>query len=1092
MTTDELFVQFQNPGAAWRGKPFWAWNGRLDKAELLRQVHVMKEMGLGGFFMHSRVGLATEYLGDEWFECINACADEAEKLGMEAWLYDEDRWPSGSAGGLVTQNPDFRMRFLRCTIVPEAQWAYFPSLPPAPSPPDNGREGESEGGFQPPPNPRPLLGGGGEERAGGGELLAAFACELAVDGLSYHSLRRVAPGSAVPPGFSILEFTVEEMARSNFYNGYTYLDTMSRAATDAFLKSTHEKYVAKCGDRLGKNIKGIFTDEPHRGSLMTSFGQGLGSSEWIVPWTPQMPEHWEAAYGDDLLAHLPEIFLLPDGQAVHPTKWKYVELCLSLFTENFCKPLDAWCREHNLILTGHFLHEDNLTSQVAMNGSMMRCYEFMQYPGMDLLTEGNKAFWVAKQLQSVGRQLGKPWLMSELYGCTGWQMGLEGHKHVGDWQALFGVNLRCHHLSWYTMEGEAKRDYPASILHQSAWWKDYSAVETYFARLGFLLSQGEPICDVLVIHPVEGVWAQIHPGWCNGLSPKAPAIQKLETQFAELFHWLQGAQIDFDYGDEGILAEHGKVFGTQSKATPLFDVGKCSYETVIIGGLTNIRSSTLELLEEFVATGTGGQVIFVGEPPTYVDGVQSDRALKLATRCQSNNWGSEALLEKLYRGQRISSPSPEVFAQSRRLIASDGYLRDEAIVALNSNREVSTRLDVVLRKGEAVEVWDCLTGTRLEPPIRYVGGPMLRLSLLPGELVCVILRGNDGVSLTKKISESQEGIELPGPFAYSLDEPNALVLDTATWELTPANPLTPARRGDNVEEILKIDQAVRRHFGLEVRGGEMVQPWYAEKFHGEPPVLGTLTLRFTFDVEVLPRGEVYLVLERPERFTVLVNSAKLTSPPAPSPGQSQAPWGRGFSESPFPSEERAPGRGVGERFWIDACFKLLEVPEGALKLGENVVTLTTEFRRDSELEAIYLLGDFGVRLNGPKRTIIPLPEALAIGDVCEQGLPFYSGCVTYHLPAFEGVLELPEIGGACVRVNGQTNPWPPYTSRMTGEGCEVTVVLTRRNLFGPLHLVPKQQAAYGPGHWVTEGGNWSDDYQLYPSGLLAAPCGTRG
>ena len=168
------------------------------------------------------------------------------------------------------------------------------------------------------------------------------------------------------------------------------------------------------------------------------------------------------------------------------------------------------------------------------------------------------------------------------------------------------------------------------------------------------------------------------------------------------------------------------------------------------------------------------------------------------------------------------------------------------------------------------------------------------------------------------------------------------------------------------------------------------------------------------------------------------------------------------------------------------------MPEGALKLGENVVTLTTEFRRDSDLEAIYLLGDFGVRLNGPKRTIIPLPEALAIGDVCEQGLPFYSGCVTYHLPAFEGVLELPEIGGACVRVNGQTIPWPPYTSRMTGEGCEVTVVLTRRNLFGPLHLVPKQQAAYGPGHWVTEGGNWSNDYQLYPSGLLAAPCGTRG
>jgi hypothetical protein len=162
-----------------------------------------------------------------------------------------------------------------------------------------------------------------------------------------------------------------------------------------------------------------------------------------------------------------------------------------------------------------------------------------------------------------------------------------------------------------------------------------------------------------------------------------------------------------------------------------------------------------------------------------------------------------------------------------------------------------------------------------------------------------------------------------------------------------------------------------------------------------------------------------------------------------------------------------------------------------------------------------LLGGFGVRLNGPKRTLIPLPETLAVGDICEQGLPFYTGCVTYHIPSpslAEGgcekraggcSLDLPEVGGACVRVNGQTIPWPPYTTTLPpfakpegvaspsepgeGKSIDITVVLTRRNLFGPLHLIPKQQVAYGPGHWVTGGDHWSDDYQLYPSGLLAAP-----
>ncbi|MBQ7932749.1 MAG: glycoside hydrolase, partial [Clostridia bacterium] len=59
----------------------------------------MKSLGMNGFFIHARGGLETEYLSDEWYDCINACVDEAKKLGMEAWSYDENGWPSGFAGG---------------------------------------------------------------------------------------------------------------------------------------------------------------------------------------------------------------------------------------------------------------------------------------------------------------------------------------------------------------------------------------------------------------------------------------------------------------------------------------------------------------------------------------------------------------------------------------------------------------------------------------------------------------------------------------------------------------------------------------------------------------------------------------------------------------------------------------------------------------------------------------------------------------------------------------------------------------------------------------------------------------------------------
>jgi hypothetical protein len=66
--------------------------------------------------MHSRVGLDTPYLGEEFMSCVRACVDEAQRKGMLAALYDEDRWPSGAAGGLVTKkHPEFGLSYIMIT-----------------------------------------------------------------------------------------------------------------------------------------------------------------------------------------------------------------------------------------------------------------------------------------------------------------------------------------------------------------------------------------------------------------------------------------------------------------------------------------------------------------------------------------------------------------------------------------------------------------------------------------------------------------------------------------------------------------------------------------------------------------------------------------------------------------------------------------------------------------------------------------------------------------------------------------------------------------------------------------------------------------
>ena len=121
-------------------------------------------------------------------------------------------------------------------------------------------------------------------------------------------------------------------------------------------------------------------------------------------------------------------------------------------------------------------------------------------PGIDMLCDATE-YTTAKQAQSAAHQYGREGVLSELYGVTNWVFDFRGHKFQGDWQAALGVTVRVHHLSWVSMAGESKRDYPATINYQSPWYKEYSYVEDHFARLNTALTRGKPVVKVGVTTP---------------------------------------------------------------------------------------------------------------------------------------------------------------------------------------------------------------------------------------------------------------------------------------------------------------------------------------------------------------------------------------------------------------------------------------------------------------------------------------------------------------------------------------------------------------------------------------------------------------
>ncbi|MDO9542968.1 MAG: glycosyl hydrolase, partial [Kiritimatiellia bacterium] len=615
------FKEFSTPPAACRAKPFWAWNGKLKEQELRRQVRLLGKMGFGGFFMHSRVGLATPYLSKEWFDLVDACVCEAARCGMEAWLYDEDRWPSGAAGGLVTKKPQFQMKYLEMKIQPSGT-----ALP---------RDKN---------------------------LIAVFAAKLKEGRISrakrFRTNQTLSESDFV--GKKKLVFRMKPQSPSDWYNGHTYLDVLNPKAVKEFIRVTHEGYRRHVGSHFGTAIPGIFTDEPYYGS---------GSKEYILPWTGTLPEVFKHRYGYDLTDHLPELFFLQEGVEFSRVRHHFIDCLTWMFTNSFARQIGEWCGRNKLLFTGHVLYEDTLSYQTAWVGSAMRFYEHMQAPGMDLLTEHWRTYDTAKQVSSAARQFGRKWRLSETDGCTGWDFSFAGHKALGDWQAAMGINVRCPHLSWYTMEGEAKRDYPASIFYQSPWWKDYRIVENYFARIHAIMTRGKEVRDLLVIHPIESLWGTCRIGEAGWMSD--PAVVQYDRQLQTIRDALLSSHLDFDYGDEDIMSRHGKV---NIGSDPKFIIGKATYKAVLVPPLVTIRSSTLALLSRFRSA--GGLVVFLGRPPEYVDALLSQAAVELFRKCEA-------------KANQASAFIPVLESKCRRVSVADGQGNEipSVLYLLRSDRE---------------------------------------------------------------------------------------------------------------------------------------------------------------------------------------------------------------------------------------------------------------------------------------------------------------------------------------------------------------------------------------------------------------------
>ncbi|KAI9739453.1 MAG: hypothetical protein M1818_005141 [Claussenomyces sp. TS43310] len=1039
-STDSFSMSlFKNPTSEYRGCPFWVWNCRLHEAQLLRQIDVFEKMGMGGVTIHVRTGLDTEYLGEEFMNLINSSASYLESKGLSCNLYDDDRWPSGAAGGKVIQeNAEHKGKHLLFT--PHAYGTVEPGGNAAPT---SGAACRSENGY----------------------LLATYDIQLDEAG-RLRSAHRIKKGeSAKHPWYAY----VETNPGSPWFNGQTYVDTLSKDAMAHFIKTTHEVYKDKIGDQFGTIVPSIFTDEPQF-AIKTKLSNPKALDDVFLPWTEDLPETFEKEYFADLVDDIPQLFWdLPKGEA-SVARYRWHDHVCERFVSAFMDQIGDWCRKNNILLTGHMMEEPTLHSQTSAIGEAMRCYRNMGMPGIDLLMDQFE-FTTAKQASSVARQNGIKGVLSEIYGVTHWYFTFEGHKGCGDWQAALGITYRVHHLALVSMAGESKRDYPASISYQSPWHEEYPYVEDHFARVGVAMTRGQAVTRIGVIHPIESYWL------CYGPNGGGDEQDRRSQAFLELTDWLLRGLIDFDFISESLLPKQG---GRITKGRRL-TVGKCEYDLIIVPNLRTVRSSTLKILQSF--SDGGGKVIIAGSAPDLVDGKppSSDPFIRGS---KSVYWSQQNILGAIetYRDLRITTDAGDLTNSILYQMRQDS---DERFVFIcNTDRQSAFDTTVHAKGCWDVKEMDTLTGdiSSIESSsnagwtafsYRFEGCASLLLHLLPKTQSNI---SSMPTTVCQQAPTMTESVELE---SIVLTEPNVLLLDYAEYKLDDDPWSEPT-------EVLRLDNDIRAKLELPLRQEAWRQPWTVPQSERKPKA--HLTMNFLFESTFAISEPTLLALEEAAAARIHVNRIGVPS-------------------------------GASTGWWVDEAVRTVVVPGNIIRKGWNVISIALPFGVLTNVERVYLLGSFAVTLDGHAPTLHPLDLAsLSWGDITTQGMPFYAGNVIYNCKVTvptapttvvdlstlrlspRVTLSVPDFASPVLTVHdsdmtrklGRIALQPralPLGRMAPGEHrrLAITAFGNRYNAFGHLHLTNDRTLVCNPSVWRTVGDWWTDDYNVKPIGVLTCP-----
>jgi hypothetical protein len=1052
-------MQFSDPPALYRTAPLLVWNDEMTVEQIIHQLNELKTHGFGGGFVHPRPGMITTYLSDEWFELWSVALKEAERLGLKLYIYDENSYPSGFAGGHVSsQLPDCLANSVIMRELDPSNWtSAFPAL---------------SGMLNRPGHPIRVFAYKGSSAQGEPYEIT-------------HDVTSVPPAEWQQYGERFLWFELGKPEANSWLGGFAYTDLLRPEVAQVFLDSTYEAYRSRYGDKFGDAIPAIFTDEPEisPGNLFQSGSNFLPFSYWFSG-------QFEERNGYDIKDHLPCLFknvtgpsLIHDAQKV---RYDYYDTIRELWVNNFIRPISEWCERHGIAWTGHYLEHNWPYPWGRSSPTVMSLYEYMQWPGIDMLRsnllrqEGQKPgveplTLTIREAHSVANQFNRERVLCEAYGAGGWDSDFRDYKRIGDWLVVHGINFINQHLTFSTIVGARKRDHPQSFDWRQPWWEEYAKLNEYFGRVTYMLSQGQTHNRILLLNPVSGVFMETPESQRGGLRVQSQPPRNPDMSFyLKAVQELCDRQWNYDFGDEFIMERHGSVAGQA------VHIANRTYDIVVFpDSMTNLKASTFRLLETFLQA--GGTVIAMGKPPGRIDGAASDEAQRLASYPSWRQASSIEAIEQVLR-ERLSvdyewqeeTPLPTGVHHLRRHY-EDG---SSAYFIVNSSPQ-ELRSSLKLR-GAHVELWDAWSGETKPLPYKLDGDFVKVNVVLPEEgSLLLLVRGaeaaasTDTHALSARLTNADHvgtAVQLlSAPTTVRPERDNVLVLDYCDIRVG-------SKSYDNMSTV-HGQRLIFEHHGFETNpwdnGVQFKSRLLDRNQFGERSGFEA-TYRFHVNGSGM-NGPIQLMAERGRSYQLLVNGIPTHWT------QSKQAWD------------------------LDHHFDAADIT-AAIVEGVNTVTLqTSPFDIRLELEAVFILGTFAVDNVQGKWTISRQAQELGIGSWKEQGYPFYSHGVCYEkhvrikdlaksysicLPEWSGAVASLTVNGLHAGLfgagQGDRHDIAPYLQK--GDNViTVRVCGNFKNLLGPHHEPDKVTKSAWPRNFKKSplyGPPAAELYDLADFGLL--------